>query len=171
MTARIEKNPSNPTWSILCDRWDALIASAQAADAEYQSGVAFSRNEREAWSNIEKVGNSANAIQVVTAMLAMYLMRNDCPHQFKSEEGFDRQLVRRLRALAPHYSGEYYDLHTGKTKRVYRDTRPRTAVILTKLIKDTFGAAGLVVARLEQQEINKRQNDQKALQEALHALA
>lgn len=171
VVARMEKNAGNPAWMILSHRWQALVASAKAAAVEYRSGGAFSRNECEAWNNIEKVSNCANAPQVITAVLAMYLMRDDSPHRFKSEAAFDRQLVRRFRALAPHYAGEYYDLHTGKTKRVYRDTRPRTAVILAGLLKETFGVAGLTVSRLEQREISTRLDDQQVLQEALNALA
>ncbi|MFC5474640.1 hypothetical protein [Paraherbaspirillum soli] len=167
----MEKNSSNPTWSILRDRWYSLIASAKAVTVECQSGAAFNRNVLEAWSNIEKISNSADSSQVITVVLAMYLMRDDSSHRFKSEAAFERQLVRRFRALAPHYAGEYYDQHSGKTKRVYRDTRPRTAVILAGLLKETFGAAGLVVARLEQQEVNRLRDDQQALQEALSALA
>jgi hypothetical protein len=171
VAARMEKNSSNPTWVILGDRWQALVASARAASAEYRSGVVFTRNEREAWDNIAKVSNCADASQVITAVLAIYLMRDDSPHRFKSEAAFERQLVRRFRALAPHYAGEYYDLHTGKTKRVYRDTRPRTAVILAGLLKETFAVAGLMVSRLEQREVNRLLDDQQALQEALNALA
>jgi len=171
VAARMEKNANNPAWTILDGRWQALVASATAASAEYRSGVAFTRNEREAWNNIEKVSNCADASQVINVILAIYLMRNDSPHRFKSDDAFDLQLVRRFRALAPQYAGEYYDLHTGKTKRVYRDIRPRTAVILAGLLKETFGVAGLTVSWLEQQEVNRILDDQQALYKALNALA
>jgi hypothetical protein len=168
--ARMTKNAGNPTWAILRSRWEALVGIAKGEMVRYQGGTPMSRYEAEAWSNVEKIGAVATDTEVLETVLAMYLLQEESPHRFRSDGAFSGQLVRRVRTLAPSNAGEYYDQKTGKNKRVYRDAKPKTVAILAGLLRETFGAAGLIVAKLEQREVNKKTEEMLELHAALEEL-
>lgn len=168
--ARIEKNRDNPTWNMLCIRWEALIEIAKAEEARYLTGAVHNRYEAEAWFNLIKIGRSTSAMKVIEVALAVYLLQVERPHQFKSDNAFGAQLVRRVRSLAPINVGSYYDHQARKTQSVYRDGKPRTTAILARILQDTFGVAGLTVAHLERHEIDKLRNEKQALYDALGEL-
>jgi hypothetical protein len=168
--ARIEKNRDNPTWNMLCIRWEALIDIAKAEQAKYLTGIAHNRYEAEAWFNVAKIGAHATAMEVVEVALAMYLLQVENPRRFKSDNAFGGQLVRRVRCLAPTSVGSYYDHTARKAKSVYRDAKPKTTAILARILQDTFGVAGLTVAHLERHEMDRQRKEQKALYDALGEL-
>jgi hypothetical protein len=168
--ARIEKNASNPAWQLLRDRWKALEGIAKGHVEQYQAGVPYNRHEHEAWANIAKLEASAETMDIIEVVLAMYLLQDDNPYRFKSDEAFSGQLVRRVRNLAPTSIATYQDHRTNKAKRVYRDLKPRTVEILARMLQETFGVAGLTVAKLEQQEADRKQNEQQSLHNALSEL-
>jgi hypothetical protein len=168
--ARMKKNADNPTWAILESRWEALVGIAKGELARYQAGAAMSTHEVEAWANIEQVGVAVTSTDVIETVLALYLLQEEHPHRFKSDEAFSGQLVRRFRTLAPSNSGEHYDHKSGKNRKVYRDAKPRTIAILAGLLQETFGAAGLTVARLEQRERTGKAEDQQSFHAALEGL-
>jgi hypothetical protein len=167
---RIEKNIDNPTWPLLRDRWALLIKAAKDEMTRYQSGKPMNRYEIDAWANLETIGAAVTDIEVIETVLAMYLLQEDNPRRFMSDDAFSGQLVRRVRSLALSSAGEYYDHKTGKTKRVYRDAKPKTVTILAGFLQHTFGAAGLIVARLEQREMAKKNGERMALHSALEGL-
>lgn len=171
VVARIAKNLDNPAWGLLRSRWEALVVRAREELQRCQDGAAYNTYERDAWSNVEKVGASVEPLQVIEVVLSMYLLQHECPHRFKDDAAFAGQLVRRVRALAPGNAGVYFDVKTGKQKGVYRDAKPKTTEVLAGLLQVTFGGAGLTVARLEQQEVKAVLEEKKALHSALEALA
>lgn len=168
--ARIEKNADNPTWKLLHERWEALEAIAKGHMEQHGAGVPHNRYEHEAWANIAKLGASAETMDIIEVVLAMYLMQEENPYRFKSDDAFSGQLVRRVRNLAPTSIATYQDYRTNKAKRVYRDLKPRTVDILARMLQETFGVAGLTVAKLEQQEATRKQNEQRSLHNALSEL-
>lgn len=168
--ARIETNKSNPAWQLLQDRWRAVAEIAKVNLTRYQNGAPHNRYEREAWTNIAKLAASAEPLSIIEIVLAMYLMQEEYPHRFRSDQAFGGQLVRRVRSLAPISMASYYDHKSGKPKRVYRDLTPRTMAILAKLLQETFGVAGLTVARLEREEMEKLCAERQALHNALESL-
>ncbi len=167
---RIEKNKSNPAWQLLQDRWRAVAEIAKARLTRLQNGAPHSRYEREAWTNIVKLAASAEPLDIIEVVLAMYLMQEEYPHLFRSDQAFGGQLVRRVRSLAPISMACYYDHKSGKPKRVYRDLKPGTIAILAKLLQETFGVAGLTVTRLEREEMEKLHTERQALHNALESL-
>ncbi|MFS0753483.1 hypothetical protein ABC383_02140 [Noviherbaspirillum sp. 1P10PC] len=168
--ARIEKNASNPTWKLLRDRWEALEGIAKGHVEQYGTGVPYNLHQREAWANVATLGAAAQTMDIIEIVLAMYLMQEENPYRFKSDEAFSGQLVRRVRNLAPTSIATYQDFRTNKAKRVYRDLKPRTVEILARMLQETFGVAGLTVAKLEQQEAAQKQNEQRSLHNALSEL-
>ncbi len=107
---------------------------------------------------------------VVEVVIAMYLLENQNPHRFKSHEAFGRQLVRRVRALSDMNVGTYFDHHSGKVKRVYRDFKPRTTDLLADLLRTIFGAAALTVVSLERRDAEAQRTEQLELHAALNQL-
>ncbi|MFS8083131.1 MAG: hypothetical protein ACMG51_06745 [Ginsengibacter sp.] len=170
MRARIEKNKGNPTWALLHARWKALVEIAQAEEARYQTGFAHNRYEREAWFDVIKINTSVDSREVIEVVLAMYLLQQENPHRFKSDDAFRGQLARRVRSLAPTNIGTHYDHKTGKVKKVYRDAKPKTTAILARVLQETFGVAGVVVAGLEKYEIDKLRAEKQAFHDALGGL-
>lgn len=168
--ARIEKNANNPTWQLLRDRWKALEGIAETNLNRYAAGTPYNRYAQEAWSNIAKLGANAQAMDIIETVLAMFLLQEENPYRFQSDEAFGGQLVRRVRNLAPTSIATYYDDKTDKAKRVYRDLKPKTMHILAKIFQETFGVAGLTVARLEQQENDQKRAERESLHAALDAL-
>ncbi|MFJ7566730.1 hypothetical protein ACIQW9_07205 [Herminiimonas sp. NPDC097707] len=117
--------------------------------------------------NIEQIASHAEINDVIEVSLAMYLLQEERPGRFKSDLAFNSQLVRRVRSLAPCNTAEYIDYKTGRTKRVYRDAKPRTIAIVAHVLKETFGVAGLTVSRLERSELSKHRQELAALHAAL----
>jgi hypothetical protein len=167
---RIEKNRENPAWDMLRQRWSAILAHAEGQLSKFHAGTPMNRYEIDAWHNLKKIGESASETEVIETVLAMYLCEDANPYRFKSHEAFGSQLVRRVRALAPTNVGSYYDHETRTSKRVYRDAKPKTVTIMADILQRTFGATGVALARLEKQDAEKKQAEQKTLHDALDAL-
>lgn len=164
---RMVHNKSNPTWQLLRDRWTAIEDHAKRLATSYANGSPFNSHEREAWMSIEQIASYADASDVIEVSLAMYLLQEERPGRFKSDLAFNSQLARRVRNLAPCNTAEYIDYKTGRTKRVYRDAKPRTIAIIAHVLKETFGVAGLTVSRLERSELHTLRNEAVALHAAL----
>lgn len=167
---RIEKNRKNPTWAMLGQRWSSILTHADGQLAKLHAGTPMNRYEIDAWFNLKKIGEAASEMEVIETILAMYICEDDNPHRFKSHEAFGSQLVRRVRALAPTNVGSYYDHQTGGSKQVYRDAKPKTVTIMADILQRAFGATGIALARLEKQDVEKKQAEQKTLHEALEQL-
>ncbi len=112
-----------------------------------------------------------DARTVVETVLAMYVMGNDDARRFKSDDAFWFQLARRVRGLTDMNAGSWYDHNTGKMKRVYRDTPRKVTLALAHMLGDAFGAAGIYLARLDQQEAEQRRKQHADLAAALASAA
>lgn len=167
---RIAKNAGNPAWSILQQRWNAICDRAASELVLHQSGVPHSRYVAEAMSAITKLSKTVDPQDVIEVVVAMYLLEDKHPHRFKNHEAFGRQLVRRVRALSDMNVGTYYDQSSGKTKRVYREAKPKTTDLLADILRTTFGAAALAVVTLERKEAEAQRTEQLELHAALTQL-
>ncbi len=168
--ARIKKNESSPVWGMLRDRWAHLINQAEVEMDQFQKGVPCNRYRIDAMSSIRKLGASVEPGEIIEVALAMYLLEDLNQHRFKSHEAFGRQLVRRVRALSDVNVGTYYDHKSGGAKRVYRDAKPKTTLVLAQLLTSTFGSAGVSIAALERKEMEQKQVEQRQFHEALSSL-
>lgn len=168
--ARIEKNADSPAWNLLAERWGALIDHAKAHEQECQTGRPFNRHERDALCEALRVALHVEPEAVMATAIAAFMMQEEQPRRFKSDRAFLFQLARRVRALTDINAGTYWDHKAQRVKRVYRDVAPRTLEQFGRIVSETFGAAGIFVARLEQREADEKSQQQAALHEALEAL-
>lgn len=166
---RIEKNADNPTWSLLAQRWNKLIEVALDKQESYSSGKPTNRIELQAFNEIAKL-KFTEPKRIMEVYIAMYLLASEQPRRFKSDQTFLFQLARRIRTLTDSNAGQYWDNETKKAKRVYRDISPRVLKLLGELLVETFGAAGLFIAKLEAEEARKLQQDKADLEAALRSL-
>jgi hypothetical protein len=84
----------------------------------------------------------------------MFVMEEAQRSSFRSDQGFNFQLARRVRALAGHlHAGEKWNHKTGKVMKVHRNPSPKAMVILADHLKSAFGVFGLRVAKLEAQRM------------------
>lgn len=149
---RQAKNPANPTWDILRERWSAVAVNAEAVLKAHAGGKAGSRYTVQAAHHIQQLAATVPDGVVMETALAMFLLREVQPRRFMSDRAFDFQLARRVRALSDVNAGTYFDNATGKPKRVYRDVLPGTLMALAEPLKAAFGVAGLYLAELDQRD-------------------
>jgi hypothetical protein len=170
VAARQAKNTDNQSWRLIGDRWAAAVADAKRVIDAAHSGVPFMRPQYDAAIQLVHLNDTVPANDVMAAALAMFLYREDQPRRFKSDRAFDFQLVRRVRGLSPQAAGSYWDNNTKKTKKVYKDMAPRVIEAIAVVFKETFGLAGLMLARLENAEAERARQTGRELGEALEAL-
>lgn len=150
--ARRAKNPTNPTWSLLRRRWEALTAHAGATLETYATGVPAISYERQTAQQLMTLRDSVPADAVINVALAMFSFSEQRPSRFKSDRAFGFQLARRVRALAVINTGSAWSAKDGRMKRTYRDIPPRVLDCLAESLKVAFGVAGLRLAELEMKE-------------------
>ncbi len=150
--ARVAINKDNPTWGYLQANWKAAMGYAETQIRAVYAGAFFIRHEVKTWEALLRIDQGAAFSEVLEVALAMFLYREEKPYRFESDKGFDAQLVRRVRTLAPVNAGSYYNHKTGKVQRVYRDLPPRTRETLAGVLRQIFAVAGLTVSGLEMAE-------------------
>ena len=168
---RIAKNPHSPAWTTLETRWRALVDHAEHIVAEYERGRPGSRIERLAAQEIIKLGKNVEARAIVEMTMAMVMMRELSPRNFRSDRAFWIQLGRRVRGLTDLNYGERYVHATGKVKRCYRELSPRASIALGRWLAETLGIGGLHLARLEQADNEKQITERRELHDALSNLS
>lgn len=166
---RVIKNAENPTWSILKERWEKVLVAAERRLESINQGITHNRYERLALSELIKL-KPVPPERIMETALALYLLASDQPRRFQSDHAFDFQLVRRVRTLTDSNAGQYWDNTNKKSKRVYRDIAPKTMRLLAAYLKETFALAGLVVANLETEEIQRAEAEREQLKNALGTL-
>jgi hypothetical protein len=171
VAARYAKNPSSEAWVILRHRWETLAAQARSTLDKYLAGTPASRTTIEAADQIRAVADNVSPDEVVHTALALYLMQDEQPRRFRTDRGFSFQLVRRIRGLTAINAGAYWDQKANRPKRVYRDLPPRVVETLAGWLTEAFGAAGVMLARREQQDAEKQRDEGKRLASALEDLA
>jgi len=168
--ARIEKNPASPLWGQLAGRWQTLVEHAQGIQAAHERGQTGYVFERKAAQEVIKLAGDVEARMVVETALAMYVLEADQPRRFRSDAAFRAQLVRRVRGLTDVNVGTFWDDEAGKVKRVYKDLAPRAVVVMAQWLAEAFGPAGAHLAKLEERDRQKQQDEQQELRKALEEL-
>lgn len=170
IAARRAKNPANPSWEILRERWAAVVVNAESFLKGHTGGKPGSAYVAQAAHHIKQLASTAPDAAVIDAALAMFLMREAEPKRFLSDRAFDFQLARRIRALTDVNAGTYFDHETGKNKRVYRDVLPGTLIALAEPLKAAFGVAGLYLAELDRRDEKRSAAKKMELMAALKGL-
>jgi hypothetical protein len=168
--ARVAKNPDSPAWQQLDARWEAIVGHAEGILAEARSGRAGIRHERVAAEEIVKLHANLSTREIVQTVLAMFVLLEVDPRRFRGDAAFRAQLVRRVRGLTELNAATYNDKDTGRPKRVYRELPPRASVVMGEWLATALGGAGLHLARLEQEDAERRHSEAQALHEALRGL-
>jgi hypothetical protein len=149
--ARLEKNKDKPLLTQLEGRWGAVLTYASTVREEAQSKPMV-RYRREASIETLRIGNNVKPRDVIETVLAMYVMQDQEPRRFKSDQAFRTQIVRRVRGLTWLNADVWTDAKTGKRKLVYRDLSQRTVTIMGGWIAEALGPAGIMFARLERKD-------------------
>jgi hypothetical protein len=128
------------------------------------------RYRREAAIETLRIGKNVQARDVIETALAIYVMQDQEPRRFKSDQAFRTQLVRRVRGLTRLNADAWTDAKTGKRKLVYRDLSQRTVSIMGGWIAEALGPAGIMFARLERKDHEKEQEALIAFRDALGSM-
>lgn len=167
---RMQKNPEARVWRKIEERWAALVDACRAEIASAERGVPYQADAMRASRELIKVAESTAPQEVVFTVMAMFLLAEDDPRRFRSDNAFWVQLSRRVRHLTDMNVGAYWDQTSGKCKRVYRDLPPKVSLICGKLLAEAIGPAGLYLAGLEKREAEAKRQEQAELYEALEDL-
>jgi hypothetical protein len=168
--ARIEKNRESPAWGQLEGRWLAVADHAMSVVAFFDSGKAGPSYELKAANEVLKIAEAAKPREVVEVVLSMFIMQGQEPIRFRSDAAFRAQLVRRTRALADVNDSLAYDHKSDKVRRVYRELPPRVIMVMGQWLAEALGGAGVHLARLEQEDEERRRNERLELHKALGEL-
>lgn len=168
---RIAKAPHLDAWKVLHQRWQIAADIAHGYEREIKDGSPYQANRREAYRLIATVAQRVEADRVIATALGMFMLAEERPQRFLSDDAFWFQVARRIRGLTTIYSRSYIDAKSGKPKRVYSDLSPRTLREIARLIIEAFGVAGLYVAKLEQKERDAKVAEQQRFHAALEELA
>ena len=68
--------------------WLALVEHAHAELTTYNRGAVHIRQHREAYEEVKKLANNVEPAAVVQTVLALYLMAEQEPRRFRSDDGF-----------------------------------------------------------------------------------
>lgn len=167
---RKAKNSTSEAWPILLARWDVVQDHARTTLQRFAEGRAGNRAERLAAHHLVTLGQSVEPWTVVKTALGLFIMQEQRPTRFATDAAFDFQLVRRVRGLTESNAGTYWDHEEQKSKRVYRDIPPRVIQAMAQPLKAAFGAAGLMLAAKEREEIVKANDERRRLAAALEGL-
>lgn len=167
---RVKKNPASPLWGQLTARWGTVVEHAQGIQAAHERGQTGYVFERRAAQEVVKLAGDVDAGMVVETALAMYLLEADQQRRFRSDAAFRAQLVRRVRGLTDMNVGSFWDNEAGKVKRVYKDLAPRAVVVMAQWLAEAFGPAGAHLAKMEERDLQKQQDEQQELRKALEEL-
>lgn len=168
---RKARNPDSRLWTNLDARWNALVEHCRGVVRAYLSGQPMNGNELQACQEIVKVAEHVGVERVVETALAMFLMQEQDHRRFASDEAFRHQLSRRVRGLSDVKAGTWFDHRRGKVKRVYRDLPASSALIMGAMLAETFGLAGLMLARREEEDAKKRRLENDELAKAIKELS
>lgn len=166
VNARLDKNKDKPLLPQLEARWRAVISYAEGVREEARCKPMV-RYRREAAIELLRIGSNVKPSDVIETVLAMYVMQDQDPRRFKGDQAFRTQLVRRIRGLTRLNADSWIDGKTGKRKLVYRDLSQRTVTIMSSWIAEALGPAGIMFARLERRDHDKKQEELLAFREAL----
>ncbi|WP_152047606.1 hypothetical protein [Aureimonas psammosilenae] len=169
VAARREKNPGAALWDLLDAAWEKLAESAAAANRSFCAGKTTITYQLRAADDIARLAQEDRR-EVIDTALAMFMMWELEPRRFGSDQGFQTQLVRRVRGVGDVNVGGGWNNAEGKFKRRYKDLPPRTAAILADWLTKAFGAGGLRLAALEVRDIEARQASAQTLRSALEEI-
>lgn len=130
----------------------------------------MNRYRRIAAEEIVKIADHVEATAVADTALAMMMMYDLDQRRFQSDEALLFQISRRVRGLTDLNCGTWFDHRTGRTKRAYRDLPPKATRVVGTWLVETFGAAGLVLARHEKRLATKEMEEKRKLNAALEEL-
>jgi hypothetical protein len=160
---RIARNAENPVWRKAELRWAKLVEFAKGELTSMRAGEAHIRWQREAYQELERLGQHVEARAVVETVLALYLMAEHDSRRFRSDDAFRFQLVRRVRGLTEVNQGIWQDARSKRVKRVYRDSAPRATTYLAEMLAKTLGVIGLTVARMERDQAKTKEQERQEL--------
>jgi hypothetical protein len=168
--ARIMKNQHSPVWTTCEDRWEALVALSTGILQAYHRGQPGSRYELAAASHVARLGQDVSARLIVETVMAMYVLQDQRPRRFITDDAFRAQLVRRVTRLTDANAGEWFNIATGRMQRAYREIAPGTAKVFGRWLAESIGPVGVHLAQLERRDQEEAQRDRLEFGNALASL-
>lgn len=165
------KENAESIWKQLEERWVTVVTWAEDTERLPKTGRAFHRPTVTAAIEVLKVARNVEPQVVIETVAAMVYMLEDDPRQFRNDDSFRRQLVRRTRGLTDVNAGSWYDHGSCKVKRVYRELSPKVAKAMAQVLIDGLGVVGLMISRKIEVQAKQEKEKKMALYETLEVTA
>jgi hypothetical protein len=166
----VERNALSPLWEIAKKRWDGLIDSCLQLVKRRENGQATNSRHVQAAECLVAISEAVPFDDILRTVIAMYLLRDQHPNMFRSDDAFSFQLVRRVRGLSEVSQGTYYDPKSGRVKRVYKDMPPEATDWMAYKLEDVLGPIGIRFAGYHREDLERLKADRKAFFQALGEL-
>ncbi|WP_293854436.1 hypothetical protein [uncultured Alsobacter sp.] len=155
----LEANRYKPLWETLFRRWQLAGDKADEVMAQWTRGQPMDKTVKAAAESFVAIKEEVEPMKVLSIIIGMHLYRAQRPHRFKSDEGFNFTLVRRVRALTKSHAVYYYHPN-GKVRAANYIALPIASTKrVAEWINTVFGTIALaIVQKLEE----KKQKDDEA---------
>lgn len=148
-----------------------LRGYASGVIAEWTSGRACVRKERDAARELLTVLDATNARECAMLMAALFLLREQQPRLFVNDRAFRFQAARIFRRQTKLSAGAYWDDARQQTKLVYKDLPTKVTDFLGRCVVDAYARfAAHVITQWRQDQERKARAD-ALLDEAFAGLA
>jgi hypothetical protein len=119
-------------------------------------GVWGTQRRERTVSEMLRVLEAVDAVQSGLTVAALFLMRDQEPYRFVSDQSFRFQLVRLWRSNTRLSFGSYYNERTDKTVSVYKQLPPRVTETIAALLIDAYSRFAAYVIAAAAKALAKR---------------
>lgn len=158
---RRKDRPGASIWQHLLNRWSTLVSIARhdLSPEGINKRVIWNRQANE---TIDALGLEADPQEIIDTVLALHLLRHHRPQAFVSDKAFRYALVKAVRKLAPSTKRVFVSKQTWRRVTTIIHLRPRATELVSAMLLDAFGVAGLVLCKIAEKEQQDRQDEAKA---------
>jgi hypothetical protein len=162
----LDKSPKRELlWDNLRKAYALLIEEAEGELRLIEQRKACIRYKREAYQTIIDVAGDADRDTAILTVVGLAYMTIAEPRRFRSDRAAFVQCARRFRGLGDCHVAEYWSQSEGRSKRVYRDAHPQTAVFLGQLLMSRLGPFGHAIhSRVDEQRAKEQSLRTRTLQ-------
>jgi hypothetical protein len=143
---------------------------ARQSVADALSGRPGSKWDRTAGREVAKVVEATDPLDCAALVAGLFLLRDEDPGRFVSEDGFRFQLARLFRAQTDLAFGSYWDPATGGRKLVYRDLSPRATATLAGWVVEAFSRFVAHIVAWDRDERSRQADTLGAIDAAFAAM-
>jgi hypothetical protein len=167
----VERDKSGKIQSGLEKVVDIIREHCEGISSDYAHGRPMNKYNVQAAKEVLTVFRDFSPIQCASVVAGMYLLQDEYPHRFASDQGFRFELVRRFRSISDANIGLYENSESGMVRRAYKEIPPRTIAQLGAILMDGFKTFVAYVRLHERKKAAQEQEVRTLFQEGFDCLS